>query len=57
VHSAADATRFVRELFRQYGDGIADLEVRRASLEDTYMTMVRDSEAGREVRALREVAR
>src|SRR5690349_5737560 len=47
VHSAADATRFVRELFQQYGDDIADLEVRRASLEDTYMTLVRDSEAGR----------
>src|SRR6185436_9866288 len=27
VHSAADATAFVRELFRQYGDGISDLEV------------------------------
>jgi ABC-2 type transport system ATP-binding protein len=57
VHSAADATGFVRELFRQYGDGIADLEVRRASLEDTYMTLVRDAEAGREVTSLAEVAR
>jgi ABC-2 type transport system ATP-binding protein len=44
VHAAADATRFVRELFRQYGDSIADLEVRRATLEDTYMQMVRDAE-------------
>jgi ABC-2 type transport system ATP-binding protein len=51
VHSAADATRFVRELFLQYGDDIADLEVRRASLEDTYMTLVRDSEAGRDTAA------
>jgi ABC-2 type transport system ATP-binding protein len=49
VHSAANATPFVRDLFRQYGDGIADLEVRRASLEDTYMTMVRDFEAGHAV--------
>lgn len=58
VHSAADATRFVRELLRQYGDDdIADLEVRRANLEDTYMTMVRDSEAGCDIRALSEVAR
>ena len=40
VHSAQDATAFVRELFRQYGDGITDLEVRRASLEDTYIAMV-----------------
>jgi ABC-2 type transport system ATP-binding protein len=47
VHSAADATAFVRELFQQYGEDIADLEVRRASLEDTYMTLVRDFEAGR----------
>ncbi|MFB9360975.1 ABC transporter ATP-binding protein [Actinoplanes nipponensis] len=47
VHSAADATAFVRELFLQYGEDIADLEVRRASLEDTYMTLVRDFEAGR----------
>jgi ABC-2 type transport system ATP-binding protein len=47
VHSTADATRFVRELFLQYGDDIADLEVRRTSLEDTYMTLVRDFEAGR----------
>ena len=40
VHATPDATRFVRELFAQYGDEVADLEVRRASLEDTYMTMV-----------------
>jgi ABC-2 type transport system ATP-binding protein len=44
VHSAADATRFVRELFLQYGEDIAELEVRRASLEDTYMSMVREYE-------------
>jgi ABC-2 type transport system ATP-binding protein len=40
VHATPDATRFVRELFAQYGDEVADLEVRRASLEDTYMAMV-----------------
>jgi ABC-2 type transport system ATP-binding protein len=44
VHPTDDATRFVRELFAQYGDRIGDLEVRRASLEDTYMTMVREHE-------------
>jgi ABC-2 type transport system ATP-binding protein len=44
VHSAADATRFVLELFLQYGEDIAELEVRRASLEDTYMSMVREYE-------------
>jgi ABC-2 type transport system ATP-binding protein len=53
VHSSGDATRFVRELFQQYGDAITDLEVRRASLEDTYMALVRDFESGRSVAALR----
>jgi ABC-2 type transport system ATP-binding protein len=47
VHSTSDATRFVRELFQQYGDAIADLEIRRANLEDTYMALVRGFEAGR----------
>ncbi|MFC0002770.1 ABC transporter ATP-binding protein [Micromonospora siamensis] len=46
VHAATDATGFVRELFRQHGDAVADLEVRRASLEDAYMTLVREHEAG-----------
>ncbi|GAA0508377.1 multidrug ABC transporter ATP-binding protein [Paractinoplanes deccanensis] len=44
VHSAANATPFLRELLLQYGDDIADLEVRRTSLEDTYMQLVRDFE-------------
>ena len=46
VHSADDPTRFVRELFRQYGESVEDLEVRRASLEDTYMALVRQIESG-----------
>ncbi|MEJ3742978.1 ABC transporter ATP-binding protein [Actinomycetes bacterium KLBMP 9797] len=53
VHATADATRFVRELFQQYGDAVADLEVRRASLEDTYMALVREFESGRSGAALR----
>jgi ABC-2 type transport system ATP-binding protein len=60
VHATKDATRFVRNLFEQHGDALADLEVRRASLEEVYMTLVRDVESGRgdaAVRALREVAR
>lgn len=40
VHSSEDATAFVRNLFAQYGEAIGDLEVRRATLEDTYMAMV-----------------
>jgi ABC-2 type transport system ATP-binding protein len=47
VHAADDATAFVRGLFRQYGESVEDLEVRRASLEDTYMAMVREHEAPR----------
>lgn len=40
VHAAADATAFVRELLAR--PGITDLEVRRASLEDTYLAVVAD---------------
>ncbi|RKT83501.1 ABC-2 type transport system ATP-binding protein [Saccharopolyspora antimicrobica] len=47
VHSAANATGFVRELFAQHGDAVADLEVRRATLEDTYMALVHAHESGR----------
>ena len=47
VHSTADATRFVRELFAQYGDDVHDLEVHRASLEDAYLTLVQQHEAGK----------
>jgi ABC-2 type transport system ATP-binding protein len=46
VHSAENATRFVRELFLQFGEAIGDLEVRRNSLEDTYMKLVLDAEGG-----------
>jgi ABC-2 type transport system ATP-binding protein len=44
VHATPDATGFVRGLFAQYGDEVADLEVRRANLEDTYMELVRQHE-------------
>jgi ABC-2 type transport system ATP-binding protein len=45
VHATEDATAFVRELFAQHGEAVQDLEVRRASLEDTYMAMVHREEA------------
>jgi ABC-2 type transport system ATP-binding protein len=54
VHSAPDATRFVRKLFGQYGDQISDLEVRRASLEDAYMALVQEFETGQGGQAARE---
>jgi ABC-2 type transport system ATP-binding protein len=59
VHATTDATRFVKELFAQHGDEIADLEVRRATLEDTYIALVRQVESGEAgtgpIRALEEV--
>ncbi|MEU2270316.1 ABC transporter ATP-binding protein [Streptomyces olindensis] len=44
--STAEPTRFVRRLFEEHGEAIGGLEVRRASLEDTYLTMVRELETG-----------
>jgi len=44
VHAADDATAFVRELFRQYGESVEELEVRRSTLEDTYMALVHQAE-------------
>jgi ABC-2 type transport system ATP-binding protein len=46
VLSTTESTRFVFDLFRQYGEAIADLEVRRASLEDTYLALVHQAESG-----------
>jgi ABC-2 type transport system ATP-binding protein len=46
THAADDATTFVRELFQQYGESVKDLEMRRSSLEDTYMALVRQAEHG-----------
>ncbi|WP_069161395.1 ABC transporter ATP-binding protein [Nocardia altamirensis] len=60
VHATTESTKFVHELFKQHGDAIGDLEVRRASLEDTYMTLVRRFESGQiesEVHTLEEVGR
>ena len=57
VHSTRDATRFVRDLFREHGDSVAELEVRRASLEDTYMAMVREFEGGRTSQAMQAFSR
>jgi ABC-2 type transport system ATP-binding protein len=45
VHATPDPTAFVRELLGQYDD-VADLEVRRATLEDTYISMVQQYESG-----------
>ncbi|WP_328407317.1 ABC transporter ATP-binding protein [Nocardia sp. NBC_00403] len=60
VHTTTESTKFVYELFKQHGEEIDELEVRRASLEDTYMTLVQQFESGRagdEVHQLAEVTR
>jgi len=44
VHSSSNATAYVRKLLEQHPKGISDLEVRRASLEDTYMKIVMQHE-------------
>ncbi|MFD5175499.1 ABC transporter ATP-binding protein [Nocardia sp. NPDC058379] len=46
VHTTTESTKYVHELFKQHGEAIGDLEVRRASLEDTYMALVRRAESG-----------
>src|SRR3990170_2098210 len=56
VHATADATRFVRELFLQYGEDVEELEVHRARLEDAYLSLVQQHEAGRADEAAREFA-
>jgi ABC-2 type transport system ATP-binding protein len=45
VRRTAESTRFARDLFGRYGDAIGELEVRRASLEDIYLALVRDAES------------
>lgn len=44
VHATSDATPYVRKLLADNPTGISDLEVRRASLEDTYMSIVQKHE-------------
>lgn len=45
VHPTDDVVGFVRRLFEEEGDGLTDLEVRKASLEDTYLAMVQRSQS------------
>ncbi|MFC0033598.1 ABC transporter ATP-binding protein [Micromonospora chaiyaphumensis] len=46
VHATPDATGFLRDLLREHGDRVQELEVRRASLEDAYMALVYEEESG-----------
>jgi ABC-2 type transport system ATP-binding protein len=45
--STPDSTAYVRELFGTHGEAISELEVHRASLEDSYMALVRTTEDAR----------
>ncbi|MFE6158660.1 ABC transporter ATP-binding protein [Streptomyces sp. NPDC056486] len=61
VRSTSESTKFAFELFRQYGEDITDLEVRKATLEDTYLSLVRqpsdepEAEADAEADAVSEL--
>jgi len=41
-----ESTRFVIDLVRRHGDSITDLEVRRSTLEDTYLSLVHRADSG-----------
>ncbi|WP_174187080.1 ABC transporter ATP-binding protein [Nocardia barduliensis] len=56
VHTTTESTKFVHELFTQHGDGVGELEVRRASLEEVYMTLVRRHESGELATAVHTLA-
>ncbi|MCW4456966.1 ABC transporter ATP-binding protein [Microbacterium sp. MPKO10] len=48
LHTAEDSTQFVRELLA-HNDDVTDLEIRRATLEDAYLSLVEKFEAGHDV--------
>lgn len=56
VHTTTESTKFVHELFKQHGDRVGELEVRRASLEDTYMTLVQRCESEESAAAIHTLA-
>ncbi|MCA2229200.1 ABC transporter ATP-binding protein [Nonomuraea aurantiaca] len=43
-----DSTGLARDLFARYGDDLHELEVHRASLEQTYLSLVRQAESAQE---------
>lgn len=47
TRSMRQSTDFVRQLFQQHGEEISELEVQRASLEQTYLALVHEAEAPR----------
>jgi ABC-2 type transport system ATP-binding protein len=57
LHATEDATDFVRRLLNEPGEEVRDLEVRRTSLEETYMEIVRRHESPSVVTVTEEAAR
>ncbi|MEU7003323.1 ABC transporter ATP-binding protein [Nonomuraea sp. NPDC046570] len=54
TQSTTESTKFVHDLFHRYGEAIGELEVHRASLEQTYLALVHQAES---VQRQEEVAR
>lgn len=48
LHTAEDSTQFARELLAQDAD-VRDLQIRRATLEDAYLSLVEQFESGRDI--------
>ncbi|WP_223167025.1 ABC transporter ATP-binding protein [Nonomuraea sp. SYSU D8015] len=44
TEKTADSTKFARDLFARYGEEVQELEVHRASLEQTYLALVHQAE-------------
>lgn len=49
VHASENATEFVRELLASDGGAVTDLQVSRSTLEDAYLSIVEQFEAGESV--------
>ncbi len=47
TQSMPQSTDFVRKLLQHHGEEISELEVHRASLEQTYLALVHEAEASR----------
>jgi ABC-2 type transport system ATP-binding protein len=45
VEATPDSTSLAFELFRTHGEALSDLEIRKSSLEETYLTLVRRAES------------
>lgn len=60
ARSTAESTKLAFDLFNQYGEAVTELEIRRSSLEDTYLSLVHQAESGRQhnpAHTVEEVAR